>query len=94
MAQYWEDQRNIDSLLGHVEEQHSTDEPSVPGTVPGDGQQGPVGSELESGQQPVLQQSPKVTDANRERSAADVTEVNPLSGLVNYESSDAESETY
>ncbi|KAL3144853.1 hypothetical protein ABBQ38_001957 [Trebouxia sp. C0009 RCD-2024] len=94
LAQYWEDQRNIDSLLGHVQEQHSTDESSIPGTMPRDGQQGPLESELEPGQQPMLQKSPKVTDANRvnrERSAADETKFNPLSGLVNYESSDAES---
>ena len=94
LAQYWEDQRNIDSLLGDGQEQHSTDESSMPGTAPGDSQQGPLEIKLNTDQHPVLQQSPEDIDpgrVSREQSAADETTVNPLSGLVNYDSSDDES---
>ena len=91
LAQYWEDQRNIDSLLGDGQEQQITDESSIPGTAPGDSQQGPLEIELNTGQHPVLQQSPEDIGAGREQSAADETTVNPLGSLVNYDSSDNES---
>lgn len=93
LAQYWEDQRNIDSLLGNVQEQHSADEPSIPRTVPGDGQQGLAEG---TGEQPVLQQNPEQIDAgrvSREQPAAHETRLNPLSGLVNYDSSDEDAQS-
>lgn len=100
LAQYWEDQRNIDSLLGSVQQQQGTDEVSVQHGAAassiqeedGHAQQQPAQSDFVASQQVGAQQQvPENTDAGKvvqNRVAADETHVNPLSNLVNYSSSD------
>ena len=103
LAQYWEDQRNIDSLLGNVQEQQDTNEVSVQHgaaassiqqAVDSDAAQQPLQGELVDNQQGVaLQQDPEDTDAGRvtrNQAAVDETNINPLSNLLNYSSSDDE----
>lgn len=101
LAQYWEDQRNIDSLLGGGQQQQGTDEVSVQHgaaassiqeEVNGHAQQQPAQSDFPDNQQVgVQQQVPEDMDAGRvmqNHADADETHVNPLSNLVNYSSSD------
>lgn len=99
LAQYWEDQRNIDSLLGSVQQQQGTGKVSVQRggvassmheEVNGRAQQQPTQSDSPDNQQVGVQQQ-EDTDAGRvmqNHVAADETHVNPLSNLVNYSSSD------
>ena len=104
LAQYWEDQRNIDSLLGNVQEQHDADDVSVQhyaegspaqGGVTGAAQQQPLQNDLVGDQQSlVLPEGPEHIDTDsgsRNQAATDEAKVNPLSNLVNYSSSDEES---
>lgn len=101
LAQYWEDQRNIDSLLGSVQQQQGSDEvsvqhgaasPLIQGEGNGNAKQQPAHSGVVDDQQVVAQQQvPEDTDAGKvmqNHVAADETHGNLLSNLVNYSSSD------
>lgn len=97
MAQYWEDQRNIDSLLGNVQEQHNADEvPAQHGTaaspiqeaVNGHAAQQPLQRKLVAPQQ--VSEGEDASRVTRNQVAVDETNMNPLSNLVNYSSSDDE----
>lgn len=105
MAQYWEDQRNIDSLLGNVQEQHNADEVSVQHgaaassiqeAVNSHAAQQPLHSKLVDNQHVVApQQVLEYADhhgsnVTRNQVAVNETSTNPLSNLVNYSSSDDE----
>ena len=101
LAQYWEDQRNIDSLLGNVQEQQGADEVlvqhgaaacSTQEAVDGHAVQQPSQNRLLN-HQPVLalQQVSENKDTSRvteTQVAVDETHVNPLGNLLNYSSSD------
>ena len=101
LAQYWEDQRNIDSILGNVQEQQDANELSAQhGAAASSKQealndhavQQPPKSDFPNDPQAVVpQQVSEDKDASRvttNQVAVDETHVNPLSNLVNYSSSD------